>query len=102
MTRNANRPNLGTLSILRAGYENNALPARQAPAQRPEAAQDAWLVGLQCRTAESHAAGFARTIREAAAERREARNAGVRAALRAIRENAPTYATADAAARTVA
>ena len=95
-------PNLGTLSILRAGYENNALPARERPVVLPTDEQDRWLVGLVCRSYESHGATFRRTIHEAAEARREAANSEVRAALRAIRENAPTYPTADPAARTVA
>jgi len=68
----------------------------------PATAQDSWLNGLVCRSYESHAATFQRTIREASEARREAANSEVRAALRAIRENAPTYPTADPAAATVA
>ena len=53
-------PNLGTLSILRAGYENGSLPARERPTMLPATAQDSWLNGLVCRTAEGYATSIRR------------------------------------------
>ena len=47
----ATRPNLGTLSLLRAGYENQTPAASFAPCDAPaKPSADRWIASLVCRT----------------------------------------------------
>jgi hypothetical protein len=84
MTRN------WTTEILRAGYENQGLPARERPAYPPEHAQDAYALATYLRAQPSSLDVTVGVWRAARAARKAARDSEVRAALRAIREAAPT------------
>ena len=91
-----------TTEILRAGYENNGLPARERPAYPPAHMQDRYALETYLRAQPSSLDATMSVWAQACAARKAARDAETRAALAAIRAAAPSVPAYGAALPTCA